>query len=364
MKRKWLLFLILFTFSFSTIYSREEYISGKVIALISEEKVAEDETNIKKILKYKIKILSGEETGSIKEVSFPIYKEKQYNIDVEIGDKIVLYKSYDTNNIEAKDNERIDISDIDKRDFIYFLFLILFVSTIIIAKKKGIKSIIALVVTILFIIKFFIPAIAKGYSPILSAILISIFSTIITIYYVSGFSKKSLIAILGTTSGLIIAGLVSYSFIKGMKLIGYGDPEILGYLEIIEKINLRELISAGVIIGSLGAIMDVSVSISSSINEIYQTNPKLSEKKLYSSGIKIGNDIIGTMINTLILAYVGASLLTLILLYLQSADYPLIRILNYEDIVIEILRAVCGSLGIIVTVPLTAYIAAKIYKKY
>lgn len=359
MRKKVLFFLLLILFSFS--FSNEEYISGKIISLVSEEKIENNNENIEKILKYKVKILTGNEKGKIKNIDFPIYKENQYNIEVEIGDKVVLYKSYDENYEGLKNNERIDISDKDKRLYIYYLFGFLFFLILFISKKKGIKGIFALFITITFIVKFFIPIISMGYSPIFLAVLISIFSTTVTIYFITGISKKSFVAVLGTTLGLLIAGMLSYSFANIMKLSGYTDPEIFAYTDLIKNINLRELISAGVIIGSLGAVMDVSVSIASSINEIYENNKNIPLKKLYKSALKIGNDIIGTMINTLVLAYIGASLLTLILIYLQSPDYPLIRILNYEDIVIEILRAVCGSIGIIVTVPLTSFIGAKLY---
>lgn len=109
--------------------------------------------------------------------------------------------------------------------------------------------------------------------------------------------------------------------------------------------------------------MDVAMSISSALNEIKEKNQTIHGKELFLSGMRIGSDIIGTMINTLILAYIGSSLMTTIFIYLQKSQYPLIRILNFESIVVEILRAFCGSIGILVAVPITAYVASKIYSK-
>lgn len=367
MKKFLYLFFIIFTLSFSTkIYSNEEYISGKVVSLVSETEGEESE-GIDKILRFRVEILEGDEKGRIVELDFPVYIEKQYNFTTKVGDKVVLYKSFDLENSEEEKEgtpiESIYISDIDKRGIFYTLFAIFIITTLFVAKKKGAQSLIALLFTLIFIIKVFIPAISKGYSPILFAVLTCIFSTIITTFFITGFSKKSFTAILGTTVGVAMAGFMSYGFANIMRLTGYADAEILSYANIISEINLKELISAGVIIGSLGAVMDVAVSISSSINELYEHNPNIKEKTLFKSAMNIGNDIIGTMVNTLILAYIGSSILTLLLVYLQSSSYPIIRVLNYEDIATEILRSVCGSIGILVSVPVTSFIGTKLYRK-
>ena len=148
-----------------------------------------------------------------------------------------------------------------------------------------------------------------------------------------------------------------------MRLNGFLDSDLLASAYLLKNIKMRELIPAGVIIGSLGAVMDVAVSITSSINELHETDPNMSKKSMFRSAINIGNDIIGTMINTLILAYIASSIFTLLLIYIQANDYPLIRTLNFQDIAVEIMRSICGSIGILVSVPLTAYIGTMIYKK-
>ena len=107
--------------------------------------------------------------------------------------------------------------------------------------------------------------------------------------------------------------------------------------------------------------MDVAVSITSAINELYETNEKLTKKSIFKSALNIGNDIIGTMINTLILAYIASSLFTLLLIYIQANDYPAIRILNYQDIAVEIMRSVCGSIGILIAIPITAFIGSNLF---
>lgn len=365
MRKLLYLFLIIFSINFSTkIFANEEYISGKVLSLISEVEGNQEE-GIEKILKFKVEILEGDNKGETIEVDFPVYIEKQYNFSTKVGDRVVLYKSYDSEFSENEENiiERIDISDIDKRNIFYVLIFIFIATTLLVAKKNGWKSIVALLLTLIFIIKIFVPAISKGYSPILFAVFTCIFSTVVTTFFITGISKKSFIAILGTTFGVAVAGFISYTFGNIMRLTGYSDAEVLSYANLISNINLKELVSAGVIIGSSGAVMDVAVSISSAINELNENNPDIEEKTLFKSAMNIGNDVIGTMVNTLILAYIGSSLLTILLVYIQSTEYPLIRVLNYEDIAVEILRSVCGSIGILVSVPLTSYIGTKIFKR-
>lgn len=376
MKKILYLFIFFNFLCFSNLFAEEEYFSAKIISLISENEITTEES-IEKILKFQVEILEGEKRGENIEIELPVYKEKQYNILAKVGDKVVLYRSYDENYDmdetleEMKENyqkekyriERIDISDVDKRKSYYTLIGIFCILTFIIARKNGLKALISLLMTLTFIVKIFIPMISKGNSPIFWAVITCIFSTFITTLFITGFSKKTFIVILGTTSGVLISGFLSYYFTDVMRLTGYSDAETLSYAHIIMNINLKELISAGVIIGSLGAVMDVAVSIASSINEIYENNSKIEFRNLFIAAMNIGNDIIGTMINTLVLAYIGSSILTLLLVYLQSSDYPLIRILNYENIVIEILRAICGSIGILIVIPFTAYIGARIYKR-
>ena len=250
------------------------------------------------------------------------------------------------------------ISDVDKRVELYIMGIAFIALVLLIARKNGVKALFALIVTIAFIIKIFIPAIYSGYSPILFAIITAVFSSLVTIYFTVGMNKKFVVALLGVTSGIL-----SYIFTYTMRLNGFLDSDLLSCAYLLKKIKIKELIPAGVIIGSLGAVMDVAVSITSSINELHEANPNISKKSMFKSAINIGNDIIGTMINTLILAYIASSIFTLLLIYIQANEYPLIRILNFQDIAVEIMRSICGSIGILIAVPLTAYIGTLIYKK-
>jgi len=304
--------LIIFLLSSVLIFAegtKEEYLSGKIIELVSEEK--SDEEGVAKLQKFNVKLLEGDNKGEVVEIDFPIYTAKEYNIDVKVGDRVVVFKTFDDYGNDEMQMQYY-ISDVDKRMEIYIMGIIFVALVLVIARKNGLKALFALIVTVAFIVKVFIPAVFNGYSPILFAVI---------------------------------------------------TAKLLASASILKNINLKEVIPAGVIIGSLGAVMDVAVSIASSINELHITNPNMSQKVMFKSVINIGTDIIGTMINTLILAYIASSVFTLLLVYAQAGEYPIIRLLNFQDIAVEIMRSVCGSIGILISVPLTAYIGTLIYKQ-
>ena len=342
------------------IETKEEYLSGKIIALVSEEN--SDEEGVAKLQKFNVKLLEGTDKGEVVEIDLPIYKDDEYNINAKVGDRVVVYKTFDNYGSDEMQLQYY-ISDVDKRIELYVMGIGFVALVLLIARKNGLKALFALIVTIAFIIQIFIPAIYKGYSPILFAIITAVFSSLVTIYFTVGMNKKFFVALLGVTSGVLIAGILSYIFTYRMRLNGFLDSDLLASAYLLKNVKIKELIPAGVIIGSLGAVMDVAVSITSSINELHETDPNMSKKSMFKSAINIGNDIIGTMINTLILAYIASSIFTLLLIYIQANEYPLIRILNFQDIAVEIMRSICGSIGILIAVPLTAYIGTVIYKK-
>jgi len=315
--------------------TKEEYLSGKIIALVSEEN--SDEEGVAKLQKFNVKLLEGTDKGEVVEIDLPIYKDDEYNINAKVGDRVVVYKTFDNYGSDEMQLQYY-ISDVDKRIELYIMDIGFIVLVLLIARKNGLKALFALIVTIAFIIK-------------------------VTIYFTVGMNKKFVVALLGVTSGVLIAGILSYIFTYRMRLNGFLDSDLLASAYLLKNVKIKELIPAGVIIGSLGAVMDVAVSITSSINELHETDPNMSKKSMFKSAINIGNDIIGTMINTLILAYIASSIFTLLLIYIQANEYPLIRILNFQDIAVEIMRSICGSIGILIAVPLTAYIGTVIYKK-
>ena len=240
-----------------------------------------------------------------------------------------------------------------------YLIIAIFVFTIIlIGGKKGLASVIGLGFTILCILFLFLPMIYKGISPIWSAVLVVILTTVATMYLVGGISRKTMTAILGTVSGVLISALFAMLFCKMTNISGYNvsDIEDLIYIRDQTGIKVGELLFSGILISALGAVMDVAMSISSTIEEIHCQNSELTIKELFQSGMNVGKDMMGTMSNTLILAFAGGSINTLVFIFAYNYEY--LQVVNMYAIGIEIIQGIASSMGVILTVPITSFLAA------
>lgn len=357
---KKIVILIIGIISLSTLtFAKDEYIKGKIISL-EEVRNAEngyESDIIKEVQVYKVRILQGREKGRDVLVEHTLFKDDASNINVSKSSRVVVMKD------GTSRTELYYIVDIDKTGWLVGMFSIFLILTLLIAKKRGLKAIIALGITCFAIIRILIPLIISGYSPILISTGIAVFSCFLTIALMTDLKPKGISAIIGSIIGVLTAGGLSLIYTNAMGLTGFSSNDIITMAHMLEGINLKELISAGVILGSMGAVMDVGMSIASSLNEIKERDSNITKGELFISGINIGSDIIGTMVNTLILAYAGSSLITMLLIIMQGGDYPLVRILNFEFISVEIMRALCGSIGILVAVPATAYISSIFYTR-
>jgi len=304
----------------------------------------------------KLKILSGKYKNKIVETENSFSGNIVYDIPVEKGDKVVVFIE------EIDGNLQVYITDYSRDTYIYYLLVIFIMTLIAVGKNNGVKTIITLLLTFLSIFKILLPLILKGLNPIPITILISTTITILTLLIISGFNKKSFSAIIGTISGVIIAGLLAFIIGTKVKLTGLSSEEATMLLYIPQNIdfNFKDLLFSGILLGALGAVMDVSMSISSSIDEINKVNPNLSSKELFVSGMNVGKDIMGTMSNTLILAYTGSSV-PLILLFM-AYDTSLIKIMNLDIVATEIIRSLAGSIGLILTIPITSFVATYLQK--
>ena len=209
----------------------------------------------------------------------------------------------------------------------------------------------------------FLPMIYKGHSPILSAVLVVALTTIVTMYLVGGVSGKTAVAIVGTISGVLISALFAFLFCKMTDISGYNVSSIESLIYVRDQtgIDVGQLLFAGILIASLGAVMDVAMSISSTIEEISHQNPELGVKGLFFSGMRVGKDMMGTMSNTLILAFAGGSINTLVFIYAYNYEY--LQMINMFDIGIEIIQGVASSMGVILTVPICSLLAACVQGK-
>ncbi|WP_053955724.1 YibE/F family protein [Inediibacterium massiliense] len=262
-------------------------------------------------------------------------------------------------NLQLSDGQvtQANFFDIDRRNSLKILGLTFLILLVIFGGLKGVRAAFSLIFTLLSIIFCLIPLILKEFNPILAAIITSSIAIFINFILISGFSKKSFCAIVSTIGGTIIAGLFAFYFGNLMALTGISDEYIqafIGYTDL--SIDYRGLLFSGVIIGTIGAVMDISMSITSFIFEIKEKYPKTSSSSLLKSGINVGKDIMSTMANTLILAYAGTSLP--LFLFFTTMNVPFLDAVNMEFIAEEIFRSLCGSIGLILTIPLSSFIAA------
>jgi len=328
----------------------------KAEILAAETEVFE-EGRIKYRQKLEVEIISDQYSGNIMEIENNIMRNSIYGEHLlEAGDRILLAAFYENGElVEAH------FQDLLRERGLIYLGLLALLLLLIIAKKQGLRTIIALLLTMGIIFFYLIPQIAEGAPPIQTAVLTSLVLIIIIQGIIGGLKIKSLAAIIGTAAGVICAGFLAYVFGRIVELSGLSSEEARLLLGSELKFDPKGILFAGIIIGSLGAVTDVAMSIASVAESTWQNSRKMSTWKLYKTGLQVGRDIIGTMSNTLILAYAGSSLSLFILFYHFSDGW--IELVNMDLVATEIIRGLAGTVGLIITIPITAFSAALLYHK-
>lgn len=305
-----------------------------------------------------IKLLTGKFKGQEITVDNMLTANPAYDIMLSRGDKVILHLEPKVEFVEDIEDVNFFISDIERLNAIYLLTGIFFALLLIIGKRKGILSFVSIAATVALIFYALTPMILNGISPILSALIVCVLSTLITVYLVGGFNYKSTSAILGTIVSLAFAAVLSILAIKLATLTGFAGEEPMFLYTARPDLDFTGILSASMMLAALGAVMDVGVSIASTINEIHITDNDLSIKELFKSGMNVGRDIIGTMSNTLILVYLGSALP----LVLLSNNIDLLKFFNLNQVATEISSALIGSIAILACVPITAIISAYLIK--
>ena len=332
------------------------------IGEVETEEFSFDEINYmeNKIINFEAKITSGPNKGET--IHAVQNLNSMYAIqpnEIKEGDKVLVsHMPAD----EFYEEEWIFV-EYNRTDTIIWLTSIFLLLIIILGRGKGFSTVLSLIFTILAIFAVFIPSILKGYNIYLSTSVITIFIILMSLTIINGANKKTLCAIVGNIGGVAIAALIAIILNNILNLTGFIDEDYvyLTYMELDNPINLVAIIWSGIVIGSLGAIMDVAMSISSAMNELAENMEVKTYPRMLKSGMTIGRDAIGTMTNTLILAYVGSSLATVLLLIVYNKN--LLYLFSMEMIVVEVLQAVIGSMGILFAVPATALFSAYIFTK-
>ena len=245
-----------------------------------------------------------------------------------------------------------------KRDtHVFVLAALFFAALVMLGRGQGLKSALGLVFTCVLIVTVLIPALFAGFPPVPVSIVLVSLMTVVSFILISGFTRKTFAAIAGTVSGITIAGIISaiVSYFAQLSGVNMEGGEQLLNLAPDYNLQLDGLLFTSILIASLGAVMDVSMSIASSMQEILTANPRLTKRELFKSGLTVGKDITGTMSNTLILAFAGSSLPLVMMIWGYGMSFK--QFINIPRIVIEIMHGISGSIGIIAAVPCTALVA-------
>ncbi|QEK13323.1 YibE/F family protein [Crassaminicella thermophila] len=353
------LFILIVSFN---VYAEEEnpfYTETAVVLDASETKIGQEyEGFTEKYQLVKLEVTSGKYKGKVFEIENNIADNYGFAIAVKKGDKVIV-------NIEENEDGNVDvfITEYMRQHYIIYLSILFILLIVVIGRTKGIKAVITLTLTMVAILKILLPMILKGVNPIPLTIAISISITVITMFFIGGFNSKTIAAIIGTSGGVLIAGLVAYYIGSQVKLTGLSSEEAIMLMDIPQGIvfDFKSLLFSGIIMGALGAVMDIGMSISSAMEEIHNANKTLTRKELFSAGMNVGKDVMGTMTNTLILAYTGSSI-PLLLLFM-AYETSIVKILNLDIIATEVIRSLAGSIGLVLTIPLTAFVASLLMKK-
>jgi uncharacterized membrane protein len=244
--------------------------------------------------------------------------------------------------------------------------LALFVlAVVLIGRKKGVMSLIGLAATLIAIVFVLIPLWLRGWPAIPLTLGVCVFVAVFSFLLLGGLTKKTAAAMLGTVLCLVISG--AFALICGSiaRVSGNTMSEAEWLMDEAQAtgvtLNVRGLFVSGILIASLGAVMDVAMSIASAVNEIAEVDPSLGAGRLFKSGMNIGRDMIGTMTNTLILAFAGSSLNLMIIMF--AAGMQPYQLINNDDTVMELIKAIAGSIGLVLAVPLTAAAASRLMGK-
>lgn len=331
-----------------------EYETGRVVQVLSdstEKDPASDDAYRGEQLML-VEVTSGRYKGETMQVYN--FVGPLYGVPVKAGDGVALtistYQNGDHKATVYEYNRALPLG------IVVALFLI---AAIAVGGKTGLKSLLGLAVTLLCLFWVLLPALIKGAPTLPTVFLLCVWVAVVTLTILGGVEKKTVCAMVGTVAGTSLAllfGLLAQALVRIDGLRVENVEALLQLRQTGTPIGLRGLLVGGVVISALGAVMDVTMGIASSLMEVYAADTEMSRRDLFRSGMNIGRDMVGTMTNTLILAFLGSSFV--LILYLYSMNLSLHQLLSSAFLSIEVVSGISGSIGVILSIPITAAVTA------
>ena len=325
--------------------------TARVVEILENQTEVNSDGILLGSMELQLEILTGHYQGQLVESTY--FLNQLFSSSVEVGDRLSVLISILDGNIQ-----QVQIQNPERREVVIGFFAVFLLLLGLVGGKRGLMAIAGLIFTLISIIFLLIPLMLKGYPVLLTTLIILSLVTVVTLILLGGVTPKTISAILGCLMGVFIAAILAHvvgnlAHISGLNMEDVGM--ILARTDF--PVNQAQgLFISGVLIASLGAVMDTAVSVSSAMEEIKASNPKITPGRLFRSGMNVGRDTMGTMSNTLILAFAGTSLNMIIFIYSQDISFN--QLVNDDFIVIELIRSLAGSLGIVLTVPAVAFVGA------
>jgi len=329
--------------------AQQAYDIGKVTAVIEEE---EFEVDGNRAFIQKLRV-QNQKTDEISEVMVgsefqPVLEAQRFTV----GDQVIL-----TTQADAENNEFTVLADMYRIPILLFLAMVFLVLVAVVGGTRGMLSIIGMLSTFFILGWYMLPAILQGTSPVLVSVIASITAGAVTIYLAHGFNRKSHVAFGSIVAVLVVVILLSTYVVQLARLLGLGDEQAY-FLQFAEygSINLQGLFLAGIIIGALGVLDDIVVAQVSVVEQLLGANSSLSKQEIYFRALEVGKDHVASLVNTLFLAYAGTSLPLFLLVFVDSGVPWWVKV-NNQVIAEEIVRTLTGSIGLVLAVPLTTFLA-------
>ena len=338
-------------------YNPQTLVRAEVVEVLDED--VRPDLSVPKVVTGRqtllVRVLEGEEKGEEHRVSNMI--SRLHNVYVQTGDEFILLIR------DNGDRTMYWPFNHNRAGAVYWMLGIMLFLILTLGKMQGLNSIISLYFTGALLIGVLIPGLFAGLHPVLLTIGLMALKIVVNFLLVAGYNKKSLVAMLGTLGGVVVAGLFAQFFGEMAQLNGlYLDKgEDLIYLASENRLQVRWLLFVAIMISALGAVMDVAISMVSSYHELREISPEQPEKDRLLATINIGRDVMGTMTNTLILAFVGSSLTTIMMVW--GFQMPIIQFMNIPAISLAMIHGLAGSIGLIMTIPITVAISSMIYNR-
>lgn len=334
---------------------KEEIFNARVTEVLEQKSTVRDDGSTSIQQKLKLKGLEGQ--WKDKEIvfdgtEFDVFSAAKYRV----GDKVLV--NY---NLGAEGEEYYYVVDFSRTTSLFWLAALFAVIVVVVGRLKGLRALIVLVLTFFIILKFIVPKIVSGNDPLITSIIGSFIILITSVYITEGFKKTSTIAIVSISISLIITGALSIWFTAITRLTGFASEEAMYLIGLAGgTLNIKGLLLAGIIIGTLGVLDDAIIAQVALVKELKSTNPELTKSQLYARAMRVGISHLSSMVNTLFLAYAGASLPLLILFSINQPPFMTFsQVVDNEMIATEIVRTLTGSIGLILAVPIATLLAVQ-----